>query len=144
MWTPCESSDLHHSQKSLCCFIWSSVSEWSHMSSNQKNLKLASTKHKWYLSTFLRNNLLTKTIKPWKILPNDTLWSLSLDTLKARPALSNLVQPWYSPCFQQEDGYYPEVPSSLNYLVIPQASSHSSKPKVPNICFSNMAKHPSG
>lgn len=138
-WTPCESSDLYPSQKSLCCFIWSSVSEWNHMSSNEKNLKLAPTKlNKWYISTLLTNNLLTKTIKPWEILPNDTVCSLSLDTLKARSALSNLVQPGHSPHFQQEDGYYPEVPSSLKCLVIPKASSHSSKPKVPNICFSSM------
>lgn len=72
-----------------------------------------------------------ETIKHWMSLPGEVVWSLTLEIFKTRQnnAVSNLVKPCNWPCFQQEDGWYPEVPSRLNYFMIPQALRHSSEPK---------------
>lgn len=127
-------SHLPYSYKSLCHLTRSSISESGSTFSNQENLKLAPTKlNEQYLSSTLfgSNFFTTKTVKHWKSLPSEAVSSLSLEIFKTRldKALSNLVWPCNWPCFQQEDGWYPEVPSSLNYHTIPQALRHSSKPE---------------
>lgn len=87
-----------------------------------------------------------KTIKHWMSLPGEVVWSLTLEIFKTRQnnAMSNLVKPCNWPCFQQEDGWYPEVPSRLNYFMIPQALRQQLRAKTPNICSSDTVKQPSG
>lgn len=72
-----------------------------------------------------------QAVKHGKSLPNEAVCSLFLEIFKTRSdkALSNQVWPCNWPRFQQEDGWCPEVPSSLNFLMIPHELKHSSKPK---------------
>lgn len=130
-WMPCESSHLLYSFKSATLH--------NHLFLNQAVYLLI--RKIWNLlpqnstsNIYLPCSGLTfslQAVKRWKSLPNEAVYSLFLEIFKTRSvkALSNQVWPCNWPCFQQEDGWYPEVPSSLNFLMIPQELKHSSKPK---------------